>query len=212
MVRVQTQLDLVGEQHQGTEVEVEMAKDRQAPLPDSFTPETAAFLVSDAGNAVLTTLADADLGPANTLSLLTRLRTQLSPVLAGAVLTQARLRRKATAKFPDAQRMFFTAEALEQATSAAVAAVHADWIDRHAPPGPVLDLGCGIGGDLLALAQRRQVVAYETDPVRALFAQVNAATLGLADQVQVITGDWTAALDRGELPVASAAFADPARR
>ena len=168
--------------------------------------------MSDAGRAALATLGDADLSAGNTLSLLTRLRQRLPPALAGAVLTQARLRRKAAAKFPAAEHLFFTPEALEQATAAEVAAVHAEWLDRHAPPGAVLDLGCGIGGDLLALAQRRQVIAYETDPVRALFARVNAATAGVGAQTEVVTADWTTALARGELPAASAAYADPARR
>ncbi len=76
----------------------------------------------------------------------------------------------------------------------------------------MLDLGCGIGGDLLALAQRRRVVAYELDPVRAAFSQANAAAMGLGGQVEVRTGDWVADLHAGLLPPAAGAFADPARR
>jgi SAM-dependent methyltransferase len=93
-----------------------------------------------------------------------------------------------------------------------VAQQHAGWLDRHASPGVVLDLGCGIGGDLLALARHRRVVAYELDPVRAAFAQANAAALGLADHVEVRTRDWVADLRAGRLPPAAGAFADPSRR
>jgi hypothetical protein len=105
-----------------------------------------------------------------------------------------------------------TEEALEQATSHEVAEHHAHWLDAHAGPGDLLDLGTGIGGDLLALAARRRVVAYELDPVRARFAQANAEALGLGEQVEVRTRDWVADLHAGLLPPAAGAFADPARR
>jgi SAM-dependent methyltransferase len=124
----------------------------------------------------------------------------------------AQLRRKAVAKFAQPADLYFTAEALEQATAAPVAAHRAMWIDRCAPSGALLDLGCGIGGDLLALAQRRPVIAYEVDPVCARFAAANAAVLGLADRVEIRNRDWTADLANGALPSAAAAFADPARR
>ncbi|MCB0040844.1 MAG: hypothetical protein KDE23_14240, partial [Caldilinea sp.] len=78
--------------------------------------EAAAFLVSPEGAAVLAALEEMDLGEARTLEILTHLRRTLPPDLAGAALTQARLRRRAVAKFPAANRMFFTAEALEQAS------------------------------------------------------------------------------------------------
>ena len=152
-------------------------------------------------------LDDADLPP-----LLNRLRQRFDASRAGALVTLARLRRRAAAKFPQAGQLFFTAEALEQATAWEVAQQHAAWLDRHAPRGPLLDLGCGIGGDLLALAGRRRVIAYELDPVRAAFAEANAASMGLAGQVEVRPRDWAADLHAGLLPAAAGAFADPARR
>ena len=67
-------------------------------------------------------------------------------------LTQSRLRARARAKFGEAaDRLYFTADGLEQATRS-----------RWPPAGPrrfaqaavrrIADLGCGIGGDLLPLA------------------------------------------------------------
>ena len=144
--------------------------------------------------------------------LLTDLRRRFSPDQAGALAALARLRRRAASKFPAADRLFFTAEALEQATTHAIAAHRAAWIDAYAPPGPVLDLGCGIGGDTLALARLRRVIAYETDPVRLVLAQANAAALGLADRIDFRGDDWTVELAAGRLPTVAAAFADPARR
>ena len=69
-----------------------------------------------------------------------------------AALGQVELRRRAEAKLgDDAARMYFTRDGLEQATRAAVARHRAA---RLALGGPsVVDLTCGIGGDLVAFAR-----------------------------------------------------------
>jgi SAM-dependent methyltransferase len=182
------------------------------PIISAIGPATAGFLLSAQGRAAADELHDTALDDAHLPTLLNSLRRRFEADQAGALVALARLRHRAAAKFPHAERLFFTAEALEQATAWEVAQQHASWIDRHAPPGVVLDLGCGIGGDLLALARHRHVVAYELDPVRAAFAQANATAMGLAERIEVRTRDWVADLHASMLPVAAAAFADPARR
>jgi hypothetical protein len=179
---------------------------------DAIRLDLVDFLCSPRAAAVLEELRARELDDAATLALLMELRQSFTPAQAGALLTTARLRRRAGAKFPAAERLFFTAEALEQATSAVIAAHHAAWIDAHAPPGPILDLGCGIGGDTLALARCRPVIAYDSDPLRLRLAQANAAACGLTGQVDFRCADWTELWAQGRLPVAAAAFADPARR
>ena len=80
-------------------------------------------------------------------------------------LMQLDLRKRASKKFGDlANKMLFDREALEQATSLAVARYHAIQFPQGAP---VIDLTAGLGGDTLALAERGPVIAYETDPARA---------------------------------------------
>jgi len=170
------------------------------------------FVLSPAAQPVLARLAHETLVDTQTLSLLTQLRRTFAADVAGELLSQAQLRRRALAKFADADRMYFVAEALEQATAQTPAEHRAAQLDALAPDGALLDLGCGIGGDMLALARRRTVIAYEIDPVRARIAQANAAALGLADCVAIHTADWTAALAAGALPPSVAAFVDPARR
>src|SRR6266511_2969792 len=64
------------------------------------------------------------------------------PALTRAALETALLRRRARAKFRHADRMFFTREALEQASSEPVARHRAR---RFAGLGVVADLCCGIG-------------------------------------------------------------------
>jgi SAM-dependent methyltransferase len=127
---------------------------------------------------------------------------------AAAATTQAHLRSKAVAKFGDAaHRMFFTPDALEQATRFRVAEHRAARLAAAIPGGSVVDLGCGIGGDLLAFARAGLVAAgIDQDPVRVAMAEANLAALGLAGAV--LAGDATT-LDTSGF---DAAFADPARR
>jgi SAM-dependent methyltransferase len=138
------------------------------------------------------------------------LRAQgIAPDLAGLALRQAMLRRRARTKFGvDAERMYFTAPGLEQATRREVA-------DRRAArlvaagATRVADLGCGIGSDTLAFARAGlHVLAVEADGETAAVAAANAAALDLAGRVDVVCADATVA----DLSDVDAVFCDPARR
>ncbi|MFN3374013.1 MAG: class I SAM-dependent methyltransferase, partial [Chloroflexus sp.] len=164
------------------------------------------WLRSAAGAALLAELAGRDLRERDVLAELSRLRHYLPAERARAVVEQALLRRKAATKFPNADRMLFTREALEQASAAPVAARRAQ---RLAQVGLVADLGCGIGGDTIALAAAgAQVIAVDRDPVRLALAQANVAALELSERVTFLERD----LLREPPPPASALFCDPARR
>lgn len=135
----------------------------------------------------------------------TRLRAEgHDPRLVAAVLTQARLRRRARAKFGDfAHGMLFTEAGLEQATRLRVAAHHAGRM-RAAGVVSVADLGCGIGADSLAFATLGlAVTAVERDEVTAAVATYNLA-------------DWNASVVHGDAlettVEADALWFDPARR
>lgn len=127
---------------------------------------------------------------------------------AAAATTQAQLRARGVAKFGEAaHQMFFTPDALEQATRTRVADHRAARLAAAVPGGSVVDLGCGIGGDLIAFARAGLVAAgVDLDPVRAAMARANLDALGLPGAVQA--GDATAIDPSGF----DAAFADPARR
>ncbi len=127
---------------------------------------------------------------------------------AAAATTQAQLRDKARDKFGDAAAlMFFTPDALEQSTRSRVADHRAARLAAALPGGSVIDLGCGIGGDLLAFSRAGLVAAgIDQDPLRVAMAEANLSALGLAGAVLV--GDATAIDTSGF----DAAFADPARR
>jgi SAM-dependent methyltransferase len=135
------------------------------------------------------------------------LRRSVDPALAAAAMSQVELRVAAAGKLgADAARMYFTAEGLEQATRSEVSTHRAARV-ALAHPGSVLDAGCGIGGDLLALARAGLTAAgVDRDPLRVAVAEANLQALGLPGAVR--TGDVTT-LDLTRFGVV---FADPARR
>lgn len=99
-----------------------------------------------------------------------------APGLVAAVLSQSKLRRRARDKFSGfADRMLFTEAGLEQATRLPVAALHAQRF-RGAGLRRIADLGCGIGGDALAMAALDlEVTAVDRDEVTAAIAAYNLA-------------------------------------
>ena len=139
--------------------------------------------------------------------LIPKLRKQgLNPNLIANLLTQAKLRKQAQAKFGEfAGRMFFTESALEQASRLQVAALHANRF-KQAGIKEVADLGCGIGAESLAFASLDlKVTAYELDEVTAAIAAYN---LAIFDNAEVKNEDVTTI----DLTKHQALFFDPARR
>ncbi|HEU4848825.1 MAG TPA: SAM-dependent methyltransferase [Terrimesophilobacter sp.] len=128
------------------------------------------------------------------------------PALVAAVLSQSKLRRRARDKFSDfADRMLFTEAGLEQATRLSVAALHAQRF-RGAGLGHLADLGCGIGGDALAMAALDlEVTAVERDEVTAVIAAYNLAPWSNAEVVNASVEDHS-------LDGIDGVWLDPARR
>jgi hypothetical protein len=128
--------------------------------------------------------------------------------LAQAALETAILRLEARHKFPQSTKMYFTREALEQASAYIVSAYR---VERYRPFDHLLDLGCSIGSDTLNLANVAPTIGVDIHPLRIDLAQANAQALGCADRVHFIQADLACSL-----PVSvshqMAAFFDPARR
>ncbi len=162
-----------------------------------FTPEALALL-----NAI----GDLD-AKADVLKLVSALRAEgYDPGLVAAVLSQAKLRRRARKKFGDfTDGMLFTEDGLEQASRLQAAALHAGRF-RGAGITQVADLGCGLGAESMAMgAIDLNVRAFEIDEVTAALAVFN---LGAFDNVEVEQADITT-LDMSQF---EALFFDPARR
>ena len=124
-----------------------------------------------------------------------------------AALSQTELRERAIAKFgDDALRMYWTPDGLEQATRQSVAEHRAARL-RAAGLETLIDLGCGVGGDLIASARAGlTVVGIDLDPVRVAVAQANLAALDLGG---VVAERDATQIDLSPFDVA---YADPARR
>jgi SAM-dependent methyltransferase len=142
------------------------------------------------------------------LTTLRRRCPETSRALAGAALDTALLRLKAQRKFSHAEAMYFTREALEQATSQAVGRYHAQ---RFAGQAYIADLGCGIGGDTLHLAAHGEVTAVDRDQVRLLMARENLEAYGA--HARLVLADLTSPGMLRSLGLERhAIFCDPSRR
>ncbi|MCZ4499184.1 MAG: hypothetical protein JWQ74_1737 [Marmoricola sp.] len=162
------------------------------------------WLLTEPGQQLLSRAAAAGDDP---LRASAALRRDAGAEHVAAALTQTELRRRAVAKFgDDAARMYFTPDGLEQATRRPVARHRAARLVA-AQTGTTIDLGCGIGGDLVAVAEAGMTVAgVDLDPVRVAVARANLDALGFGGAVTV--ADATT-VDHAGFDVA---FADPARR
>jgi len=167
--------------------------------------ETFKWLLSSDGQALLAEAMVSDLSDAAQLRELTRLRRQSTPERAAAAYEIAVLRRRAASKFGASERLYFTREALEQASGERIATYRAS---RYQVYGTIADLCCGAGGDTLALAGVADVIAVDRDPLRLAMAAANARALGLADRISFVEAD----LQQAPAPDAAAIFFDPARR
>jgi SAM-dependent methyltransferase len=167
--------------------------------------DTFNWLLTDAGQALLAEASASDLSDAAQLRELTRLRRQARPERAAAAFEIARLRLRAAPKFSAAASLYFTREALEQASGDRIAGYRAG---RYQAYGRVADLCCGAGGDTLALALAAEVTAVDRDPLRLAMAAANARALGLAERISFREAD----LEHMPTPDPAAIFFDPARR
>ncbi|WP_328990973.1 methyltransferase domain-containing protein [Kribbella sp. NBC_01245] len=173
-----------------------------------MNPESILSLLAPPGAEALSE-ACALFSPGSELALVAKLRKRYDATVVTAAVTQASLRHRAVAKFgaDDAGRMYFTPDGLEQATRTTVGVHRARRLASVLPGASVVDLGCGIGGDLIAMARAGlTVTGVERDEATAEAARANLATLGLPGTV--ITGD----VQSIDLTPYDAVFADPARR
>jgi hypothetical protein len=160
-------------------------------------------LLSPDGRALLDELSSQE--HLDDLRLVTGLRARFAPDLVSAALTQAELRRAATAKFTRAAEMFFTRPGLEQASAEVIARHRAQ---RFAGVARMADLCTGIGGDLIALAAGRDVMAVDIDAVHLRMAALNTQVYGVGGHAHPVQADVRSV----ELAGVDAAFVDPARR
>jgi SAM-dependent methyltransferase len=173
-----------------------------------LTSELATWLTTSDAQSAIDHAMTLPLDERQTLATLTMLQKEYTQERAAALLDQARLRLRARPKFGKAAaQMLFTDEALQQSSGTSIANYRAR---RYAPFGGVADLGCGIGGDAIALSHvTPHLWALDIDPIRLILAHYNLNRVGGITTTHMIEADWTTYPFPSDL---SAAFADPARR
>jgi hypothetical protein len=191
------------------------------------------WLTGDEAAVILRDLSASEL-PLHTA--VAQLRRHLSPQRTHLAIELVELRRRAKDKFSAADRMFFTRTTLEQATDEHVARykalrfvhrlLHGEEPARagaHSPstvtstrPLAIADLCCGIGGDLMGLAELAgasssaitSMVAVDVDPVIALYAAANVRAVLPSANIQFRTTDAS----EFDLEAVAAWHIDPDRR
>lgn len=121
-----------------------------------------------------------------------------------AVVTLIKLRHKAKDKFSLAEKMFFTTDGQEQSTGEKIAEYIAG---RFGEDLNIVDLTCSIGGNLVYLAQKNNLIAVDRNEANFFCAQKNAEVYGVADKIKFILGD----AEENLLSGTDAFFMDPER-
>lgn len=162
-------------------------------------------LLSDEGQRLLERLANEDFNSENELAISSQLRKEFPVQLVIDGLTQHQLRLKALPKFASAMQMYFTKAGLEQASSETIAEHRAK---RFTGLKSLADFCCGIGGDLIKLANVSSVTAVDYDPLHLAIAKTNTEVLNVSHSVTFTESD----VRNLALTNINGVFIDPARR
>jgi hypothetical protein len=170
--------------------------------------QTFQDLLTPAGQEILLEAENLQPVEADFLKHFTVLNRRFPEKLARAALETAILRQEARDKFPQASRMYFTREALQQASSAEVSAYRSQ---RYRGFEVLADLGCSVGGDSLSLASLAPTIGIDIDRVRLQMAHANLTATGLGGRGLFVQADLGRSLILNS-PASMGLFFDPARR
>lgn len=165
------------------------------------------FLLGPEGQRYLAEIAATPIDPGIHLQIADKLRQQIGPERTHAVLETVMLRQRAAGKFQRASEMYFTRQALQQASAEVVSTYRQKRFNNHGFK-LLADLACGIGGDSLALAAQATVVGVDLDPLHLAMARENVRLYGHGDRFAPLQANLK---ELGPMPV-EALFADPGRR
>lgn len=177
-----------------------------------FTKEHIAFFSTGQAAEILHEYCGQTEKYSDSLRIQTALRS-VFPALASdtlqACMVQFQLQRKGRIKCGLHENALYTQDALEMASSAAAARLHASLLPKNSI---VLDIAAGIGSDAAQLAAHaRGIICVEADSVHASVLRHNLR-LGGYNNALVLRGRAESWLPLLQLDRIDAVFVDPARR
>ena len=177
-----------------------------------FTTEQTAFLTSGRAADIRAEYRRQAEKYADSLRIQTRLRSlfpDLAPALLAACIEAFSLEDAAVEKCVFPAGNLVTRTALEMASSAPVAALHASLFEN---PSQLLDIAAGVGGDAIALSARAgQLTCIEADPAHARMLAFNLGKARRRNSI-VLRGTAERWLPLLRLHALTGVFADPMRR
>ncbi len=168
-------------------------------------PDDVAWLCTPEGAEATALATDRLTRGDDELRTIEALRRTYTPDHSRAALGLALGRATLSSKLADAANLFCDRDAAEQTSHELVARQTAR---RFAGRTRVADLGCGMGGDALAISEHAPVVAVDRDAGRLAMTAANADVRGLSQRFEVVETDAETFDHRG----CDAAWLDPARR
>lgn len=164
------------------------------------------FVLSETGQEWLSRIGEVN--EHNHLQWAMKLRESFSVEQTHALLEIALLRGRGLTKFSQAKKMYFTRDGLEQASGEEVAHYRSQrfW---QAGCQRIADLGCGIGGDALALAEKATVIGIDQTLTRLWMARENMRVYGREGHFWPLQADL---MHLAPLKGIDGLFFDPARR
>ncbi len=139
-----------------------------------MTPEQAQALVTVIDHPGVEEAARLLASGENLIKVRNLLEESFPPSTCLALLDCLTCRLRFKHKFENVDRWLLTREAAEQASSWRVGNWRARFLSEQFPDvESLMELGCGIGGDSVHLGSRFALTAFESEPARALLAQVN---------------------------------------
>jgi predicted RNA methylase len=132
------------------------------------------FLLSDKADSFFAYIKGKNINEINQIH---RLKTKFADYPVSELLTLIRLRKNASKRIKDADKMLFTTKGVEQSSSTNVAVYHAE---KFALCSKIADLCCGNGVDLINLAKGKNLVyALDYSNTALSCSKFNAKLLGL---------------------------------
>lgn len=170
-----------------------------------MTPETFELLLSPTGQGLLAAIERLSPKESEFLRVHQRFAKSHPSELVKAALETAILRVKARHKFELAARMYFTREGLEQSSGEFIAKHRSQ---RFPADMKLADFCCGLGGDLIGLAEHHEVIGVDLDKLRLAMARENLRAYGRLGSVRLEAID----VDQFQDNSVRGVFADPDRR